>query len=323
MKIYFAGSYYPKVYHQYPRHVLISYVHKNDCFKALQGSITWDFEVILDSGAFSAWNSGVTIDRSAYCEFILECRRRYPTAKFYPVNLDVIPGKQGESITHQQVEESAEKGWENYQFFKRNGIETIHVFHEGESYKWLELFIKEVDYIGISPCNDSSNPKKYEWLSETFHRIPEGKKTHGFAVTSQRLMKNFPWYSVDSASWGIMSGYGMVFTSWGVRYFSDRELKDNPYEDSVGETLIAEALLVAEFKKYPILWETDNILEELKKSNEKRRMINFFFLKNLEDVYNQMPGKDKKYVKAQSELFESSMYSQRGNGLNDIVVSNA
>lgn len=303
MRIYFAGSYYPKVFPNHPRHILISYIHKNDCFKCLEASLKYDFEVMLDSGAFSAWNNDFVIDRQQYCDFILECKRRYPTARMYPVNLDVIPGKQGDKITKDQVEESAEKGWDNYQFFKRNGIETIHVFHEGEHFKWLDLCIKEVDYIGISPCNDSSSPKKFAWLEEAFDRVPEGKKTHGFAVTSKRLMRMFPWYSVDSASWGIMSGYGFVMSSFGNVYFSNRENKDNFFDDMVSQKDIAHDLLIKEFLEYPIKWETDNIIEELKGSNEKRRMINFFFLQKLEDHYNSLHGKDVKYVKKQFELF--------------------
>lgn len=311
MRIYFAGSYYPKVFEHDPRHILISYIHGKECFKCIEASLQYNFEVILDSGAFSAWNNGKVINRNDYLEFILEAKKRYPTAKVYPVNLDVIPGVQGEAITKDMVQRSVEKGWINYLWFKQNGVDTLHVFHEGEGWEWLNLFIKEIDYIGISPCNDSSAPQKYEWLCEAFDRIPEGKKTHGFAVTSKRLMKTFPWYSVDSASWGIMSGYGLVMTSFGNMYFSNRELKDNFYEDLVSQKDIAEDLLIKEFKQYPLQWETDNIIEELKNSNYHRRMINFFFLKKLEDEYNSMPNKHNKFVKQQLEMFDTNIYTRR------------
>lgn len=314
MKIYFAGSQFPKIYPLDPRHVLTTFMMKNESVRCIEASVKYNFEVMLDSGAFSAWNSGKDVSRVQLADFILQMRDRFPTARVHPVNLDVIPGQQGETITKVQVEESAEKGWENYLYFKSRGIEPIHVFHEGEHFKWLDLFIKEVDYIGVSPCNDSALPGKMEWLAEAFHHIPEGKKTHGFAVTSLRLMKEFPWHSVDSASWAIGAGYGNVFTSFGTLYFGGRGTKKNFYEDSVGLEEVALDSLIAEFKSYPLSWDpmyNGDVIQEVTQNNEKRRMINFYFLKNLEDKYNQMEGKDKKYVKQQIELFEGSLHSFR------------
>lgn len=307
MKIYFAGGIFPIIFTLDPRHILTTFNLPNESRRCIKNAEKYGFEVILDSGAFSAWNSGRSIDRQRYLEFILQMRALYPKAKVYPVNLDVIPGKQGEKITKSQVEESAHQGWENYEYFKKHGIESIHVFHEGEDFKWLHKMIGTVDYIGVSPCNDSSLPKKVEWCKHVFHEVPEGQKTHGFAVTSQRLMKTFPWYSVDSASWAISAGLGNVWTSYGTLYFGGRGNKLNFFDGKVKQKEMALKKLVKEFTSYPIQWtDPDNpvqVMADVQMDSEKRRLINFFFIKSLEDKYNEIPTKGEKYVKEQFELF--------------------
>ena len=83
------------------------------------------------------------------------------------------------------------KGWENYLWLKSQGIDSIHVFHQGEDEDFLlKTIIKDCKYIGVSPSNDASLPQKMIWCERIFHLLPEEIKSHGFAVTSLRLIKN-------------------------------------------------------------------------------------------------------------------------------------
>jgi hypothetical protein len=172
--------------------------------------------VILDSGAFSVWTKGITIDLDAYIAFC----RKHPYISYY-VNLDVIPGKPNDahSLRFGAIDKACEQGWENYvHMTKRMPLQkVIPVFHQGESLRWLKRYVDYgCSYIGISPANDRTTHDKIQWLKEVRKEIgdKEGNpivRTHGFAVTSLRLMKFWKWHSVDSASWRRTAAYGNIW----------------------------------------------------------------------------------------------------------------
>jgi len=170
---------------------------------------------LLDSGAFSAWNSGRTINLNQYIAYAKDfiARHRGVIDHIYVVNLDVIPGEQGIKPTKHEVEDAARQGWENMIAFEKAGLTPVHIFHQGEDFKWLERISARHRYIGISPNNDAGLKSKFLWMKKVFSIIQARNMTHGFAVTARKLMLSFPWYSVDSTSWMAPQIYGKaVFT---------------------------------------------------------------------------------------------------------------
>jgi len=198
---------------------LFSYYHLNiNGF----GTTTWNFlmnnpkntvNLMLDSGAFSAWSQKVTIDLDQYITFCLKYARYID----YIINLDVIPAEFGRRPTKAEAEQSAKDGWRNYKYMLSKGIpyeKLIPVFHQGEDMKWLTR-MKKIPYIGLSPANDRTTSQKIQWLDECMNYVTDAdgypvNKWHGFAVTSLRLMLRYPWYSVDSTSWVITGRNGAV-----------------------------------------------------------------------------------------------------------------
>ena len=167
---------------------------------------------MLDSGAFSAWAQRTQIKLSEYIAFI----KKYDDCLHDVVNLDVIPGKYGTTPTVDEVEDSARKGWKNLTQLDREGIEVIPVYHQGERPYWLDKMIDEqYEYIGISPANDRTTKEKKAWLDGVFSHLcgdndfPE-IKPHGFGVTALPLLRRYPWYSVDSATWLLVGGNGEI-----------------------------------------------------------------------------------------------------------------
>ena len=169
----------------------------------------------------------------------LEHLNKYKDIIWRAVNLDVIPGKQGAMPTEQERLDAAEEGWKNYKYLKERGWDTIHVYHQFEPLWVLDRMLDECDYIGVSPCNDSSEKSKLEWMDQTFRyimnydysknpRIKPGEiiKTHGFAVTSKTLVERYPWYTVDSSSYSLTAAMGNILTSLGRIYVSDQNLND-------------------------------------------------------------------------------------------------
>ena len=173
--------------------------------------------LLIDSGAFSAWTQGQgkEINLDDYIEFCLQ----YIDIADAVVNLDVIPGRPYKKITPDEYEKSAEQGWRNYEKMLAAGIskeKLIHVFHQGEAFKWLQRMVKEIPYIGLSPANDKTPEQKIAWLDQCMEYVTDENgiplvKFHGFAVTSLEMMLRYPWYSVDSTTWTVNARLGRVF----------------------------------------------------------------------------------------------------------------
>lgn len=172
-------------------------------------------KILLDSGAFSAWNKGKSIDFKNYISFCLQNIHKVDNI----VNLDVIPASPFVKPTKIQAEESVKKGLENYYTLIKNGIpedKLIHVFHQGEDFKGLKFLIdNDFKYIGISPANDKNTKQKINWLDECMEYLIKNNKPvikfHGFGVTAFQILLKYPWYSVDSAAWTLRGGaYGLI-----------------------------------------------------------------------------------------------------------------
>ena len=172
---------------------------------------------LIDSGAFSCWNRGAVIDLDEYIRF---CDSHRVDGVYY-VNLDIIPGKPNDvkSKTPSSIEAACQGGWDNYQkMLKTLPFEkVVPVFHQGDGIHWLEKYLKfGTPYIGISPANDMTTQQKLQWIQSLQGHLFDSAgnqtiHTHGFAVTSFKLMKCMKWTSVDSASWIRQAAYGTVY----------------------------------------------------------------------------------------------------------------
>lgn len=168
--------------------------------------------IIVDSGAFSAWQGGTEIPLDAYIDYCLRHKDEFDVC----VNLDIIPGENGK-MDHSQaaIENSAAKSYENMLVMKAAGIDPMPVFHQGERFYWLEKMLDDGAYIGIAPYKRDHPSEITKWLDKCFSILTDagGKpyvKTHGLGVTACNQCIRFPWYSVDSTSWSIGGGYGSI-----------------------------------------------------------------------------------------------------------------
>jgi hypothetical protein len=134
-----------------------------------------------------------------YIEFIKEYDAKGQLMGY--VNLDIIY--------------SAEESWKNQQYMEKAGLRPIPVFHFGEDFKWWKRYVQEYDYIGIGGVAGgvtmqqfvrSLGDPAFKYLWET----DPTTKVHGFAVTSNRLIVRYPFWSVDSTTWLKHAAYGHV-----------------------------------------------------------------------------------------------------------------
>ena len=168
--------------------------------------------LLLDSGEFSAWRRGTSIDLKKYIAYIKENEKYL----FGYVNVDKIPGVFGQPRTMKEVQESAKIGYNNLQKMKDAGLSPIPVFHQGESFDWLERMLKDGErYIGISSSKDLWANEQRMWLDQVFTLLTDSKgrpliKTHGFGITRPAFIFRYPFYTCDSTAWSLAPGYGSI-----------------------------------------------------------------------------------------------------------------
>jgi hypothetical protein len=193
-------------------HILLSFAFIKDVNRVI--ALLGDYRpksLTLDSGAFSVWARGETIDLWAYTLFARRLRQALPPEiELNVVNLDVLPGAFGRTPTNDEREESAKKGWVNMLTLEKEGLKVIHVYHQHEDLKWLDRMREHSDYIGISPANDVSMKQKLQFMDSVYAKIKGTIKTHGFAVTSPDQLYRYPLYSADSSSWSSPARYGRL-----------------------------------------------------------------------------------------------------------------
>lgn len=154
-------------------------------------------KIFLDSGAFSAYTRGKEVNLDEYIEFIKEYKNKIGTY----VNLDVIGSPEGT--------------WKNQRYMEKKGLMPLPVWHP--PFEDLDILQKYVDagydYIGFGGLAKNEVPERITIgrLDKAFRITQEkGIRIHGFGMTSQELMKKYPWFSVDSTTWTIASAMGTI-----------------------------------------------------------------------------------------------------------------
>jgi hypothetical protein len=142
---------------------------------------------MLDSGAFSAHNSGTSIDLDAYIEFVLRLAVQDRNLTEV-VALDVI-GDWRASVRN------AETMW-------KAGIRAIPTFHFGSPPDVLLGLANDYPKIALGGMVALRSNLKRDFIAQCFARVWPAA-VHGFGVGSAPLMMEFPWSSVDSTTWKI------------------------------------------------------------------------------------------------------------------------
>lgn len=169
--------------------------------------------LMLDSGAFTAWTKGESIDLKEYITYIKKHRAEIDTY----FNLDVIPGGRNRKPTEAEIDEAAKQSYKNLQTMKKAGLDPIPVFHFGEDFKWLEKLLADGHkYIGIGALVGKPELETKRFLDKVFTRLTtrDGKpiiKVHGLGVSSFELIRRYPFYSCDATSWALTAAYGSIY----------------------------------------------------------------------------------------------------------------
>jgi len=148
-----------------------------------------------DSGAYSAKHQGASIDVQEYGAWLL---RWQPLLEAY-ANLDVI-GVPEESDRHQA-------------YLEDMGLTPLPVFHGGEPWEYLHAYLARYPYIALGGAVGAPRGTVERWLVKCFTEASTAGTAavyHGLGMTRWEMMRDFPFYSVDSSSWGSAYRYGIV-----------------------------------------------------------------------------------------------------------------
>lgn len=147
---------------------------------------------LIDSGAFTAFNTGKIISLKEYCDWIIKNK-----VKLY-VGLDDI--------------KDPDKTMANMKIMRKMGLNPIPTYHYGEDISYLKAYCEEYDYIAIGGLVPIKNKKNsmINFLNKCFKEA-KGKKLHALGVNNYELMLRYPFYSVDATSWHNPVRWGQNF----------------------------------------------------------------------------------------------------------------
>ncbi len=137
----------------------------------------------LDSGAFSAHNSGAEINLQDYIECCKQQKAEDPTLTDI-FALDVI-GDWKASL------HNTEEMW-------KRGVEAIPTFHYGEPWDYLKGIAKDYPKIALGGCVGKRDKDKF--AGQVFARVWPCK-IHGFGFGSEKSILSIPFHSVDATNW--------------------------------------------------------------------------------------------------------------------------
>jgi hypothetical protein len=149
---------------------------------------------MIDSGAFSVYASGGTVDLTEYCDFCLGIRDL--ASDFTFVNLDHIDDED-------RPEEAARIGYENFEFMRSRGLDPIPVVHEGEDLDWLKRYLDAGSiYIGLSGL---SKGHADDFFAQAWEMLCDSSgnplvRVHAVGESRTEVLLAYPWASADSSS---------------------------------------------------------------------------------------------------------------------------
>lgn len=154
--------------------------------------------IMLDSGAFTYLNKGISVDLDEWIERV----KQYPLCKEV-ICLDVI--------------DSGIKSLNNYKYIIKYLPHVIPTYHYGENISILDEYIKlgavYVGIDGIARKGFSANKTTLNFLKNTMKYLFDkgySGKTHLFGFTGLDHLLVYPFTSTDIASTKIAAGYGEI-----------------------------------------------------------------------------------------------------------------
>jgi len=179
-----------------PNNILCSYHYFKKKPDLIKECLAKHFDVFIDSGAFSANTKGVNINIDEYCMFLKD------TGVTTYAGLDVIG--------------DAKATKENIEYMIREfDLDPIPTFHLGSNIDDLKEMVDNYPYIALGGLVWTAGVRSH--LNQVWHYIQTHNpklRVHGFGTTNIELIREYPWYSVDSSSYKFCKRFGLQYLAW-------------------------------------------------------------------------------------------------------------
>lgn len=212
----------------YPR-VLLSFAHNPD--KAL--SVLHPAEVMIDSGAFTVWTTGASIDLDAYGRWCADLLARERAFDVSFINLDVIPGGPDRAATPEDRERAMAASMVNADRLRDvYGIPIMEVFHFGEPVAFLHELLarrRPGESLGFGGIAAMEHRARGKWLDAAWGEAMAWARSatvvprlHGLGCSNEDFARRYPWWSVDSSTHAIPFRFGRTLNGKGRQEFITR-----------------------------------------------------------------------------------------------------
>jgi hypothetical protein len=155
----------------------------------------WD--VILDSGAFSAHTQGGTVDLDAYAKWL----RRWAGRAKAAFSLDVIGDPVASAKNYRRLVDAD------------TGLTIVPVHHAGTHVRFLDdILASGATYVGFGGMVEHYQRRDAvtRWAAwHLRHCADAGARVHGLGYTASAV-RRLPFYSVDSSTWAMGTRRGFL-----------------------------------------------------------------------------------------------------------------
>ena len=162
--------------------LLVAYPYMTADMVRLLNDNQTEIRFLLDSGAFTAWKAGKSINVDDYCRFI----ESLPFKPWRYFTLDVIGDPAG-SLS-------------NYEIMLRRGFNPVPIFTRGEDVSVLEDYYKTSEVVGVGGLVLTKGNKGF--VNGIMQKVGK-RKVHWLGFTSLTYIKAWRPYMCDTSSWNV------------------------------------------------------------------------------------------------------------------------
>lgn len=185
-----------------------------------------DNKTFIDSGAYTAFNSGKDVDLDNYISYIDEIGENITCF----ANLDVIP----KGTDTASIKEGCEEGYKNFIYIQEHckyGYKCNAVYHRKDPveylYKYIDIYKQnpKMNYIALGGMATTYSEDAFRFGHKYCAIIKKhlpNVNIHLFGCTRLNHIEHIKCESTDSTTWIKASIYGTVITPWGRLNISER-----------------------------------------------------------------------------------------------------
>lgn len=205
MRMYFVAPNHEPILNMYfdlgVKNFLVSYFYdkKGELIQKIRDKVP-DANIMMDSGAYSAFSLGKPIKVEDYIDYVKVHGHNVNEV----ISLDVIGSGEG-----------SRKNWDA---MNKAGVESIPVYHQGEPYEIMKYYVKTAKYIGLGGNVQDNQRTFYNYLQTMMDMVPKEIKLHLFGVMNLDLLFRFGerLESCDASSAIKVTAYNSTMSYTGI-----------------------------------------------------------------------------------------------------------